>query len=58
MEHTWKSSINRHTMDYLHPNPFYLGVVRMLLVGHEVRIYTVITILQAPENCLISQIGG
>lgn len=37
MEHTWKSHLNRRAMAYLHPNPFFYGVVRMLLVDHEVR---------------------
>ncbi|CAM9450103.1 unnamed protein product [Pylaiella littoralis] len=35
MERTWKSHLNRRTMAYLHPNPFYYGLVRMLLVDHE-----------------------
>ena len=37
MEHTWKSHLNRRTMAYLHPNPFYHGVARMLLLEQEVR---------------------
>lgn len=42
MEHTWKSSLNRHTMAYLNPNPFYLGVARMLLIDHEVRGFSIL----------------
>lgn len=37
MERTWKSHINRPTMAFLHPNPFYYGLVRMLLVNQKVR---------------------
>ena len=36
MEHTWKSHLNRRTMAYLHPNPFYHGVARMLLLDQKV----------------------
>lgn len=36
MEYTWKSWLNRRTMAYLHPNPFYQGMARMLLLGQEV----------------------
>eukprot|EP00752_Nemacystus_decipiens_P011546 g10252.t1 len=35
MEHTWKSHLNRRTMAYLHPNPFYHGVARMLLLEQK-----------------------
>eukprot|EP00903_Cladosiphon_okamuranus_P019123 g17595.t1 len=32
MERTWKSHLHRRSMAYLHPNPFYRGVARMLLL--------------------------
>eukprot|EP00752_Nemacystus_decipiens_P002967 g2756.t1 len=35
MEHTWKSQLKRKTMAFLQPNPFFYGVVRMLMVDHE-----------------------
>ncbi|CAN0167309.1 unnamed protein product [Pylaiella littoralis] len=31
LEGTWKSNVVRASLQYLRPNPFYLGVVRMLL---------------------------
>lgn len=36
MEETWKSSIDREALLYLRPNPFYMGVVRMLLESQKV----------------------
>lgn len=36
MEHTWKSQLKRRAMAFLRPNPFFYGVVRMLMADHEV----------------------
>ncbi|CAM9316031.1 unnamed protein product, partial [Ascophyllum nodosum] len=36
MEGTWKSTIHRRNLMYLSPNPFFLGVSRMLTIGQEV----------------------
>ncbi|CAM9316179.1 unnamed protein product [Ascophyllum nodosum] len=35
MEGTWKSTIHRRNLMYLSPNPFFLGVSRMLSIGKE-----------------------
>lgn len=36
MDHAWKSELDRGTMAYLRPNPFYMGLVRMLLSENKV----------------------
>lgn len=36
MESTWKSGISRDPLLYLRPNPFFLGIVRMLLEEQQV----------------------
>jgi len=36
LESTWKSGIKRDNLKYLKPNPFYLGVVRMLMEQQKV----------------------
>lgn len=37
MESTWKSGIERDALLYLRPNPFFMGIVRMLLEQQKVR---------------------
>lgn len=36
MESTWKSGIERDALLYLRPNPFFMGIVRMLLEQQKV----------------------
>lgn len=37
MEYTWKSAIERDSMVYLRPNPFYEGVVRIIMNEQKVK---------------------
>lgn len=41
MESTWKSGISRDPLLYLRPNPFFLGIVRMLLEEQKVGLLLV-----------------
>lgn len=36
MEKTWKSEVIREPLSYLRPNPFYMGIVRMLMEEQKV----------------------
>lgn len=36
MESTWKSGNEREALQYLRPNPFFVGIVRMLLEAQKV----------------------
>ena len=44
MEGTWKSTIHRRNLMYLSPNPFFLGVSRMLTIGQEVSVRVVVVV--------------
>ncbi|CAN0302975.1 unnamed protein product [Pylaiella littoralis] len=35
LEQTWKSNLERDSLQYLRPNPFYMGIVQMLLERQE-----------------------
>lgn len=36
LEYTWKSGLKREPLEFLRPNAFYMGVVRMLLEEQKV----------------------
>lgn len=36
MERMWKSGVEREALQYLRPNPFFVGVVRTLIQEQEV----------------------
>lgn len=36
MDFTWKSSIDREPLKFLRPNPYYMGIVRMIIEEQKV----------------------
>lgn len=39
LQSTWKSGNFRDALQYLRPNPFYMGIVRMLLEEQKVKLW-------------------